>query len=346
MDDLRSQSAQQSDDNININLFGYQEADNRFPMDASFSSKSSFKSTYNSKIYLKGLDMTTTDRSSYFAYVGQDNDLFRDLNIAENIAYSGLCYQDLNSPDTDAVISSLFTTSQSRLSLATNLSESMTDILAKGNTLTRSTYNSGQDLSGANYSPLPESKYYSKESRELKALKNSIVDAALIQTILNLQNGLKTKVGGRGRLLSGGERQRICIARALYREELTKSILLLDEATSQLDSLTENNIMNALYDRVHNHETTLILIAHRLTSLQRCNKILVMKDGVIVDSGTHDELVNKENSWYAEAWKLQHENLSSQSAYFVSPISSGTTSPVLSPFTSVVANLDNRIVNE
>lgn len=101
-----------------------------------------------------------------------------------------------------------------------------------------------------------------------------------------LPNGYKTKVGERGVRLSGGQRQRIGIARALYRNP---EVLILDEATSALDNLTEYAVMEA----VHNlsHKITIILIAHRLSTVKECDAIFLLDQGGVVGQGTYDDLV-------------------------------------------------------
>ncbi|MGM0702864.1 MAG: ABC transporter ATP-binding protein [Pseudomonadota bacterium] len=100
-----------------------------------------------------------------------------------------------------------------------------------------------------------------------------------------MPNGYATQVGERGVRLSGGQRQRIGIARALYHNP---QVLVLDEATSALDNLTEQAVMEA----VHNlgHSRTIILIAHRLTTVQPCDEIFVLEKGKLVGRGSYDEL--------------------------------------------------------
>jgi ATP-binding cassette, subfamily B, bacterial PglK len=103
--------------------------------------------------------------------------------------------------------------------------------------------------------------------------------------IAEIPEGLESRVGERGVLLSGGQRQRIAVARALY---FNRSFLILDEATSALDSSTEKEIMEcvaALRGRI-----TIVIIAHRLTTLRNCDRILVMDDGHIVQDGTMQDL--------------------------------------------------------
>jgi ABC-type multidrug transport system fused ATPase/permease subunit len=139
--------------------------------------------------------------------------------------------------------------------------------------------------------------------RSNQALENAAADAQLDSVVSRLSDRWLAAVGPRGRLLSGGERQRICLARALYREEMGASILLMDEATSSLDAQTENLVTQAVMKRVHLGATA-VIVAHRLSSVKSCDTIFVMKDGQFVESGTHQELLSN-NGWYAEAWHLQ-----------------------------------------
>jgi ATP-binding cassette subfamily B protein len=104
----------------------------------------------------------------------------------------------------------------------------------------------------------------------------SVLKKAKIWEFLQTKDGIKTKVGDRGVILSGGQKQRIAIARALYDDP---KILVLDEATSALDASTEEEIMREIYDISRTY--TLIIVAHRVTTLKKCDKIFVIKDGLI-----------------------------------------------------------------
>ena len=109
--------------------------------------------------------------------------------------------------------------------------------------------------------------------------------------------GLDTMIGENGTLLSGGQKQRLAIARAILSDT---PILILDEATSALDTQSERYIQAAL-DELLKDRTT-FMIAHRLTTIEQADKILVMEEGSVVEAGTHQELINK-NGVYAA---LQH----------------------------------------
>ena len=117
-------------------------------------------------------------------------------------------------------------------------------------------------------------------------LKRAIQSAQLTELIEQLPNGVKTAVGERGIRLSGGQRQRIGIARALYHE---RDILVLDEATAALDSETESQVTDAINALAR--EKTIIIIAHRLTTIKNCDRIYLMSNGNISKSGTSSEVL-------------------------------------------------------
>jgi ATP-binding cassette, subfamily B, bacterial MsbA len=124
--------------------------------------------------------------------------------------------------------------------------------------------------------------------------------AAYVQEFVEqLPDGLETMVGDRGVMLSGGQRQRVAIARALLRDT---PILILDEATSALDTASERHIQDALDQLVKNRTT--FVIAHRLSTVEHADKILVMREGCVVECGAHAELIAHGGA-YAELHRLQ-----------------------------------------
>mgnify|MGYP001390068763 FL=1 len=128
----------------------------------------------------------------------------------------------------------------------------------------------------------------SSDDEILEAAKLSMSE----EFINNLENGFETKIGENGVKLSGGEKQRLSIARAFLKKS---KIILLDEATSSLDSDTEEKIQKAIEELIHNKTT--IVIAHRLSTILNSDKIYVMEKGKILDSGKHDDLLEKSKEY-------------------------------------------------
>ncbi|CAG8835964.1 45511_t:CDS:2, partial [Gigaspora margarita] len=147
-------------------------------------------------------------------------------------------------------------------------------------------------LIGSIYENLPD-----KKRREI--IENACKMANAHDFIMNFPDKYETMVGERGILLSGGQKQRIVIARAIIKDP---KILLLDEATSALDTQNENIVQNAL-NKVSKNRTT-IIIAHRLSTIRNATKIFVMDKGVIVESGTHKELIDKKG-FYCKLVEIQ-----------------------------------------
>ena len=136
-----------------------------------------------------------------------------------------------------------------------------------------------------------------------KATPADVEEAARAAYVMDfaqeLPLGLETVVGDRGALLSGGQRQRVAIARALLKNA---PILILDEATSALDTESERRIQ-AAFEQLVRDRTTLV-IAHRLSTVEQADRIIVMSEGAIIESGTHGELLAREGH-YAQLYRLQ-----------------------------------------
>lgn len=130
-----------------------------------------------------------------------------------------------------------------------------------------------------------------------KASDDEIIEALQLASawefVCKLEKGLDTGIGDRGVRLSGGERQRIVLARALLKRP---KVLILDEATSSLDNISENKFQKAI-DNL-NGKITVIIIAHRLTTLRNCDNILVLDEGRIIESGSYDSLAAKEGGYF------------------------------------------------
>lgn len=137
-----------------------------------------------------------------------------------------------------------------------------------------------------------------------KATSDEVEQAAKKANALEFINGFPEKfdtiVGERGVQLSGGQRQRIAIARAILKNP---KILILDEATSSLDSKSEVLVQEALDDLMK--DRTSVIIAHRLSTIQNADKIIVIKEGELIESGSHKDLIAKQNGLYQELRNLQ-----------------------------------------
>jgi ATP-binding cassette subfamily B protein len=147
---------------------------------------------------------------------------------------------------------------------------------------------------------LRENIAYGKPNATEKEIIMAAKQANAIDFIETLPKGFDTMVGERGVKLSGGQRQRIAIARAILKDA---PILVLDEATSALDSENEKLIQNALIKLMEGK--TSIVIAHRLSTVAKLDRIIVLHKGHIVEQGTHNELQNIDGGIYAKLWSHQ-----------------------------------------
>lgn len=146
---------------------------------------------------------------------------------------------------------------------------------------------------------LYENIHYGNLNSSREAIMEAAQKAHVSEFIASLPAGYETIVGDRGGKLSGGQRQRIAIARAILKDA---PILILDEATSALDTETERKIQESLLSAMHNR--TSIVIAHRLSTLYHMDRILVFQKGVIIESGTHHELL-AQGGYYKYLFSLQ-----------------------------------------
>ena len=140
---------------------------------------------------------------------------------------------------------------------------------------------------------------YARPDATMDELRDAARRAQLLDFIENLPEGWETRVGERGLKLSGGEKQRVGIARVILADP---AILVLDEATSALDSATEAAVQDAL-DEASKGRTTL-MVAHRLSTVQNADEIVVLKAGQVIERGTHDALLAAEGE-YADMWARQ-----------------------------------------
>lgn len=133
-----------------------------------------------------------------------------------------------------------------------------------------------------------------------KEIETAVKMACLDDFVADLEKGLDTEIGERGALLSGGQRQRLSIARAFVKNA---PIVILDEATSALDNKSEAVVQKAIENLMK--DRTVFVIAHRLSTVQNADRIVVINDGQIVESGTHKELLELENGAYRTLYNAQ-----------------------------------------
>nr|XP_045600153.1 ATP-binding cassette sub-family B member 6-like [Procambarus clarkii] len=143
--------------------------------------------------------------------------------------------------------------------------------------------------------------HYGRVTASESEVKDAASNADIHDKIITFPDQYDTKVGERGLKLSGGEKQRVAIARTLLKNP---SFILLDEATSALDTQTERNIQSAL-QRVCT-DRTVVVVAHRLSTIIHADTILVLKDGMIIERGRHDELIGLDGM-YSNMWRQQLE---------------------------------------
>ena len=143
---------------------------------------------------------------------------------------------------------------------------------------------------------------YARPDATYAEIKAACREANCDGFILKMEKGYDTPIGENGNLLSGGERQRISIARAILKNS---PILLLDEATASLDIENELAVKQAIANLLKKKKTV-VMIAHTLSIVKNADQILVVADGRIAESGTHDELLAKGGK-YAAMWKAEQE---------------------------------------
>lgn len=149
-----------------------------------------------------------------------------------------------------------------------------------------------------------ENIQYGKPGATEAEIREAARKANALQFVDSFPEGFQTIVGERGVKLSGGQRQRIAIARAILKDP---AILILDEATSSLDAESERLVQEALDSLMQNRTT--IIIAHRLATIRKVDRIYVLQEGQIAESGTHDELATQADGIYANLVKLQFETI-------------------------------------
>ena len=137
---------------------------------------------------------------------------------------------------------------------------------------------------------------------DLEQVQQALKLAHLVELLQSLEKGVHTKVGERGVQLSGGQRQRIGIARALYKKA---SVLVFDEATSALDNATEQEVMSSIEGL--KRDLTILIIAHRITTVRRCDVIVELDRGRVVAQGTFEQLIQNSPSFRGLAKAMEVE---------------------------------------
>ena len=141
---------------------------------------------------------------------------------------------------------------------------------------------------------------YGRPDATAEELDQALRNSGATSFLADLPNGAESNVGERGQRLSGGQRQRIAIARALLKDA---PVLALDEATSQLDYETEGIVQRSIHSSARGR--TLLVVAHRLSTIRHADEIIVLESGQICERGTHDDLIRK-RGLYASLWSLQN----------------------------------------
>jgi len=141
---------------------------------------------------------------------------------------------------------------------------------------------------------IQENIAFGKERAEKTEIEQAAKHAQLFENILSFEKQFETMLGERGITLSGGQKQRTGIARALIKKP---EILLFDNSLSAVDTKTEEAILNYIKSDLNN--TTTIIVSHRISSIQECDKIVVIENGKINEQGTHSELITQKGAYYA-----------------------------------------------
>jgi ATP-binding cassette subfamily B protein len=149
---------------------------------------------------------------------------------------------------------------------------------------------------------LGENIGYAKDDATLEEIRDAAKKAHIDDFIQSLPEGYNTLVGERGIKLSGGQRQRVAIARAILKNA---PIIILDEATSSLDSTTEQEIQQSINDMLESSHTTVIAVAHRLSTIRHMDRIVVMDAGEIIEDGSFDYLMSIKDGYFKKLWETQ-----------------------------------------
>ncbi|CAG8490886.1 17826_t:CDS:10 [Funneliformis caledonium] len=143
---------------------------------------------------------------------------------------------------------------------------------------------------------------YGQLTADRDKVESAAKRARIHDVIMSLPNKYETRVGERGLMISGGEKQRVALARTILKDP---PIIFFDEATSALDTHTEQSLLSNIRSLLQGSNKTSMFVAHRLRSIADADEIIVLRDGVIIEQGTHDLLVQKEDGIYRDMWFTQ-----------------------------------------
>jgi ATP-binding cassette subfamily B protein len=149
---------------------------------------------------------------------------------------------------------------------------------------------------------IEENLRWGNENATMEQIRNAAKIAQADEFVMSFPDGYNTDLGQGGVNVSGGQKQRLCIARAILKEP---KVLILDDSTSAVDTATDGKIREGMKNLLP--DTTKIIIAQRINSIQHADKIVVLDDGKINDIGTHDELLQR-NEIYKEVYVSQQES--------------------------------------
>ncbi|KAJ2804292.1 hypothetical protein H4R20_002566, partial [Coemansia guatemalensis] len=256
--------------------------------------------TLDRKTAINGIDSTGSKTDSFEGNISFDNIKFSypirpDTKILKGISFEGLAGKSValvgasgSGKSTSILLAQrLYDVNSGNVSVE-GLGVRDWDIMALRNNMALV----GQEPVLFNYT-IAENIEYGKPGATQQEIEEAAKEANIYNFVRNLPDGFNTSVGQKGGRLSGGQKQRVAIARALVRKP---KLLLLDEATAALDSRSEKIVQKVL-DKAAKERTTLT-VAHRLSTIQDCDIIVVFKNGRIVERGTHDELLAKKGTYY------------------------------------------------
>jgi ABC-type multidrug transport system fused ATPase/permease subunit len=230
-------------------------------------------------IFIDGRDLSASEseRLAAFSPVLQETDLFRGLSLLGNV-----CYGSSTMPSSSSAVAAQHDPSSN------DSLQAQSEILLP--VASPHSYSEDVDTTGA----FTDMDAPIASRADAGALQRAAADAQLYPILHKRteEGGWLSDVGPLGRALSGGERQRVCMARCFYRQECTGGVMLIDEGTSSLDPHAESLVTAAVRQRVAGggEKGGAVIVAHRLTCVRDCDEILVLRDGLLQDQGSHSQV--------------------------------------------------------